>query len=705
YDTLKLQRSAMGNASQRPEGDDKAAVLEKANTEGAKPEKSREDIRDKYELGKVLGSGSFGQVREASLKEFPDKVRAVKIIERDDDAEHGGEWSNSAMFRQEVALLQNLKHDNIVRFWDVYEDVHFLYVVPGLEAMEDKPTSWTFAVEGKSSRIFGGQLEVFLGKILELRRFTEANAATLGSQMLAENFLLSDKSPTSVVKMIDFGMAVKYDHGVWFKEICGSPHYLAPELIGQKYNHMVDMWAFGVLMYLLMYGHYPYDSKNTRDIMMKVLTEPIRWQTKAKLSQQTLGFLKRCLEPSVRKRITAEDGLKHPWIVTAAAPDPETGREKTIEVEEEMEAECNAHRKVTATRKQVDQEATVHAENRRTDLLEKINKDFEKGIRLGNRLGETPQEDFMSKPEFVRRDNRLTTAPSQAVGSGPSASKAVVEEKKVEGKKVVIAEETKREELAPANRRKKAHAQTARLMYMGDLQEKDEDEMRKMWSEWKTKEKDEAGMSSMSPTAEVSEDRQDTRNNLTDAAGIQKLRSEKAQKEAEEEAGFISARGPIGVAQRSAHFDNSPEVPKTKDAAPWRRKTIDSQGSCLVARSNCRAQCLEERLDLDWEEIPEEIQLKSEKDSSLKLLRGANKKVLGEDFRLLSRAVRFKFRPEKTWVCSLRHRGAEIITGVGASSSQIFMDDEYDEYDDSDTGSQRVPAGSRGSRAGRGSSG
>lgn len=481
-------------------------------------------------------------MREASLKEFPDKVRAVKIIERDDDAEHGGEWSNSAMFRQEVALLQNLKHDNIVRFWDVYEDVHFLYVVMDL--------------------CRGG--EVF-SKILELRRFTEANAATLGSQMLAaiayihsksimhrdikaENFLLSDKSPTSVVKMIDFGMAVKYDHGVWFKEICGSPHYLAPELIGQKYNHMVDMWAFGVLMYLLMYGHYPYDSKNTRDIMMKVLTEPIRWQTKAKLSQQTLGFLKRCLEPSVRKRITAEDGLKHPWIVTAAAPDPETGREKTIEVEEDLnEFVRNAHRKVTATRKQVDQEA----ENRRTDLLEKINKDFEKGIRLGNRLGETPQEDFMSKPEFVRRDNRLTTAPSQAVGSGPSASKAVVEEKKVEGKKVVIAEETKREELAPANRRKKAHAQTARLMYMGDLQEKDEDEMRKMWSEWKTKEKDEAGMSSMSPTAEVSEDRQDTRNNLTDA--IQKLRSEKAQKEAEEEAGFIS--------------DNSPEVPKTKDAA------------------------------------------------------------------------------------------------------------------------------------------
>lgn len=508
--------------------------MEKASTEGTKqPEKAREDIRDKYELGKVLGSGSFGQVREAALKDFPDKVRAVKIIERDDDAEHGGEWSNSAMFRQEVALLQNLKHDNIVRFWDVYEDVHFLYVVMDL--------------------CRGG--EVF-SKILELRRFTEANAATLGSQMLAaiayihtksimhrdikaENFLLSDKSPTSVVKMIDFGMAVKFDHGVWFKEICGSPHYLAPELIGQKYNHMVDMWAFGVLMYLLMYGHYPYDSKNTRDIMMKVLTEPIRWQTKAKLSQQTLGFLKRCLEPSVRKRMTAEDGLKHPWIVTAAAPDPEKGREKTVEADEDLnEFVRSAHRKVTSTRKQVDQEA----ENRRTDLLEKINKDFEKGIRLGNRLGETPQEDFMSRPEFVRRDNRLTTAPSQGVG-GPVVAPKPVEPKKEE-KKVVVEDSkagSKHEPETPAVRRKKGHAHTARLMYLGDLQEKDEDEMRKLWAEWKSKEKAAAEEDGI---AAISEEEPRCNNNIQDA--VEQLRSEKARKEAEEEEeeGFVSDTSP-----------------------------------------------------------------------------------------------------------------------------------------------------------------
>jgi len=522
----------MGNASQRPEGGDKAAVLEKAE----KQEEPREDIRDKYELGKVLGSGSFGQVREAALKELPDKVRAVKIIERDDDAE-GSEWSNSAMFRQEVALLQNLKHDNIVRFWDVYEDVHFLYVVMDL--------------------CRGG--EVF-SKILELRRFTEANAATLGSQMLAaiayihtksimhrdikaENFLLSDKSPTSVVKMIDFGMAVKFDHGIWFKEICGSPHYLAPELIGQKYNHMVDMWAFGVLMYLLMYGHYPYDSKNTRDIMMKVLTEPIRWQTKAKLSQQTLGFLKRCLEPSVRKRITAEDGLKHPWIVNAAAPDPEQNREATLKEDSEdlNEFVRSAHRKVTSSRKQVDQEA----ENRRTEMLEKINKDFEKGIRLGNRLGETPQEDFMSKPEFVRRDNRLTTAPSKQVtpGKAPAAAaakagaapaKGVVEDK-CKGKKVLIKEDQAAKDDSPPMQmqRKRKQAQTARLMYLGDIQEKDEEDMRKLWQEWKTADKGAVNEETEHPATAPASEEERNPHSIQDA--VEKLRSEAARKEAEED--------------------------------------------------------------------------------------------------------------------------------------------------------------------------
>mmetsp|Transcript_96590 Transcript_96590/g.174405 ORF Transcript_96590/g.174405 Transcript_96590/m.174405 type:complete len:603 (+) Transcript_96590:133-1941(+) len=490
--------------------DEKAASS--SQKEKPKPDNS-EDLRDKYDLGEVLGSGSFGQVREARLKANPDIVRAVKIIENDTE---GGDWSNSAMFRKEVGLLQKMNHPNIVAFWDVYEDKHFLYVVMDV--------------------CKGG--EVF-SKIIELKRFTEANAATLGAQMLAsidyvhkkeimhrdikaENFLLSDTSPTSVVKMIDFGMACKFGHGQVFTEICGSPHYLAPELIGQKYNRMVDMWAFGVLLYLIMYGHYPFDSKNTREIMVKVLTEPIKWQTKAKLHLDTIAFLKLCLEQSPKKRIKPEDALKHKWVTSAASPDVVESSEKAAEPAEDL-GECirSAHKKITSSKKEVDKAV----DKMRTDKLVQINNDFKKGIRCGTRLGETPKEDFMSKPEFIRRDNRLTTAPSRAIqqavnpismliagaAKATATATAAVTRKPNEGKVTRFAPERDTSEVdmkdskpepessadaasppeeRAAPQRKNKQAKTTRLMYIGDMEQDEEKNLKEMWEKWR---KEDAG--------------------------------------------------------------------------------------------------------------------------------------------------------------------------------------------------------------------
>lgn len=369
---------------------DKTQVLESRHD-------NNEDIRDKYELGSVLGSGSFGQVREATLKSGPTEVRAVKMIERDNE---DGEWSNQAIFVREVGLLQTIQHDNIIRYYDFYEDLHFLYVVMEL--------------------CKGG--EVF-AKIVELKRFSEKNAASLGQQMLrsieyihgmkiahrdikAENFMLAEPHIAAQVKMIDFGMACKFEDGQVLTELCGSPHYLAPELIGQKYDYRADVWAFGVLLYLLQYGHYPYDAKHPRDIMVKILTEPIRWQTKVKLSKNGLDFLKKLLEHDPKKRMSAMESLQHGWMKLVQS----TKKEDEGEVIS-TEVLRNAHKKVTATRKLVDPKM----DQLRNQKLRKIDEDFTKGIRHGKRLGETPKEEYMSKPEFLRRENKITTAPSNQI--------------------------------------------------------------------------------------------------------------------------------------------------------------------------------------------------------------------------------------------------------------------------------------------------
>jgi len=218
----------------------------------------------------------------------------------------------------------------------------------------------------------------------------------------AENFILSETSLTSPVKMIDFGMATKFEEGAVLTELCGSPHYLSPELIGQKYNHFVDVWAFGVLIYLLMYGHYPYDAKAARDIMIKIVTEPVRWQTKVKLSQDATSFMKRLLQHNPKKRATAKEALNHSWIKLAQNP-----ADNDTEILPEVVR--SAHKKVTATRKIIDPKI----DELRNEKLKRIEEDYNKGIRHGHRLGETQRQEFMGKPEFLRRENKLTSAPSQ----------------------------------------------------------------------------------------------------------------------------------------------------------------------------------------------------------------------------------------------------------------------------------------------------
>jgi len=171
---------------------------------------------------------------------------------------------------------------------------------------------------------------------------------------------------------------------------------------------MADVWAFGVLLYLLMYGHYPYDAKHPRDIMVKILTEPIKWESKARLSKEAIDFLNKLLEHNLKKRLTAEGALGHPWMSKAtAAAESEEGPALNPEVVR------SAQKKVTGTKKMI----APQVEKLRNEKLQKIDEDFNKGIRHGKRLGETPKEDYMGKPEFLRRENKITSAPSHQLVS------------------------------------------------------------------------------------------------------------------------------------------------------------------------------------------------------------------------------------------------------------------------------------------------
>ncbi|KAF4640248.1 ULK kinase [Toxoplasma gondii] len=276
--------------------------------------RNEDDIRRHYRIGRVLGSGSFGQVRECTRRETGE-VFAVKIIERKMTAKEQmapGRPSNEAMIKSEVNILKDLDHPNVVKYVDFFEDRHFFYAV--LELCD------------------GGEL---FHEIVKRRHVTEQDASNFCKQMVgalaylhergivhrdvkAENFLFKSKSPDSLIKLIDFGMSAKIPPCGYLTDLCGSPHYISPELISKHYGTGVDMWAFGVMIYLMLFGRYPFEGAKPGHIAREVQHKQLDWTSKEcmHLTESCVDFLSRLLDRNYRTRLTAAQALQHPWIST-----------------------------------------------------------------------------------------------------------------------------------------------------------------------------------------------------------------------------------------------------------------------------------------------------------------------------------------------------------------------------------------------------
>lgn len=327
-----------------------------------------EDIRQNYKIGAVLGSGSFGQVRLCT-RITDGEVFAVKIMAKT-PPKKSPKVDHEFMFKNEVDMLQQLEHENVVRFLEFYEDKHFLYAV-----ME---------------KCDGGEL---FTKIVKNKKFTEADASALARQMLsaihyvhslqivhrdikAENFLFKQKEDPSPLLLIDFGMATRLvDNDKILTQLCGSPHYVAPELIRRQYRFQVDMWALGVMIYLMLFGKYPFEAQDHKTIVQQILkTEPDYAKGTVRPSPLAVDFMKRLLAKNPERRMTAAEALEHAWV------SDEMGEENaTHSVPEEAIRE--AHRKSSVDRDELDR----FQQRRYDSKLSQLDEDYVRGRHHGSR--------------------------------------------------------------------------------------------------------------------------------------------------------------------------------------------------------------------------------------------------------------------------------------------------------------------------------
>mmetsp|Transcript_22074 Transcript_22074/g.22262 ORF Transcript_22074/g.22262 Transcript_22074/m.22262 type:complete len:370 (-) Transcript_22074:389-1498(-) len=266
--------------------------------------RGRAAFESNYRMGETLGKGGFSVVRVGVEQSTGRKV-AVKCTNRSDIQPEDEE-----AIRQEAEILIVLNHPNIVKCYNIYEDDKTFYVI--LEILKggelfEKIVKKTFYSESDARDL----VQLLLNAI---KYFHEKGI--VHRDLKPENLLLTSDADRSQVKIADFGLAA-YDHGQnQLEGQCGSPHYIAPEILETKpYGAPVDMWALGVIAYNLLGGKEPFRAGDVPTLLddirhCKYDFEGDCWKS---VSDEAKDLISRLLTLDVTKRLTANEAINHPW--------------------------------------------------------------------------------------------------------------------------------------------------------------------------------------------------------------------------------------------------------------------------------------------------------------------------------------------------------------------------------------------------------
>ncbi|VDO63422.1 unnamed protein product [Schistosoma curassoni] len=193
------------------------------------------EVTDKYTVSKHIGRGAYGEVRLIFDKEYCEKY-AMKIVQKKHFslASKFGKPSTSSI-ASEVDILTRLNHPCIIQIYDVIDTTEAMYMV--LELVE------------------GGEL---FNRIVDLGQLNESDSKFLFLQMVIavkpENILLTSKANRCLIKVTDFGVSKLVDEGTMLRTFCGTPDYLAPEVLKTAgcgtYTCVIDVWSLGVILYI-----------------------------------------------------------------------------------------------------------------------------------------------------------------------------------------------------------------------------------------------------------------------------------------------------------------------------------------------------------------------------------------------------------------------------------------------------------------------
>ncbi|XP_034174192.1 calcium/calmodulin-dependent protein kinase II isoform X41 [Osmia lignaria lignaria] len=278
---------------------------------------------DNYDLKEELGKGAFSVVRRCVQKstghEFAAKIiNTKKLTARD-----------FQKLEREARICRKLQHQNIVRLHDSIQEENYHYLVfdlvTGGELFEDI-VAREFYSEADASHC--------IQQILESVHHCHHNGV-VHRDLKPENLLLASKAKGAAVKLADFGLAIEVqgEAQAWFG-FAGTPGYLSPEVLKKEpYGKPVDIWACGVILYILLVGYPPFWDEDQHRLYAQIKAGSYdypspEWDT---VTPEAKNLINQMLTVNPSKRITASEALKHPWICQRERVASVVHRQETVD--------------------------------------------------------------------------------------------------------------------------------------------------------------------------------------------------------------------------------------------------------------------------------------------------------------------------------------------------------------------------------------
>jgi len=255
-----------------------------------------------YEILEEIGKGSYAVVKKA-IRKTDNKIVAMKIYEKQKLLDP----HRKKVVNREIQILKKLSHPNIVKLYEVIDSTKKLYLI--MEYVKGQTLS-SYLKSKKDNKLSESEIKLLFKQILCGIQYCH-KSNIVHRDIKLENILITEDC---IIKIIDFGFSTCSPINTKSYIFCGTPSYMAPEIVSRVdyCGPPVDMWALGVLLYIVTIGRYPFKGANSDDLYSRINRGMFSLSSQVPINCRLL--IRKLLQVDPDKRPTCDEALKEPLL-------------------------------------------------------------------------------------------------------------------------------------------------------------------------------------------------------------------------------------------------------------------------------------------------------------------------------------------------------------------------------------------------------